>query len=78
MLFRAADKDCSNVVAVDYFRSFLMRLRLGLSQSQISRIIYLCDEECTGVIRRDEFYNCLAAYEVNQETTTYRNNRSFG
>lgn len=32
--------------------------------------MFLCDEDCSGVIRKDEFYNCLAAYEVNEETNT--------
>ena len=47
------------------FRKFLMKLKLGLTNSQISRILFLCDEDCSGVIKKDEFYNCLEAYEIN-------------
>lgn len=70
MVFRAADKDSAGTVLVDDFRIFLSKLKLGLSHSQISRLMFLCDEDCSGVIRKDEFYNCLAAYEVNEETNT--------
>ena len=77
MLFRAADKQQVNQITVDEFRILLQKLKLGLTGSQISRIVYICDEDCSGTIRKDEFYDCLAAYEVNQEKSS-AGNRTFG
>ncbi len=26
-----------------------------------------CDENCTGIITKEDYYKCLAAYQVNEE-----------
>lgn len=52
-------------------------MKLGLSDSQISRILLLCDESYTGMIPREQYYNLLAAFEVNQELNDIKG-RSFG
>ncbi len=31
------------------------------------RICELCDDRCSGKIRRQDFYDCLAAFEVDEE-----------
>ena len=56
MLFRAADKEYTGALLLDDFRNFLLKLKLGLSPAQISRILFLCNEDCSGIIRREDYY----------------------
>lgn len=41
------------------------------------RISLLCDEDCSGIIRKEEYLNCLQAYSINEEKSS-KNIRSFG
>lgn len=67
MLFRAADVECKGCVYVEEFRIFLNKLKLGLTQAEINKILHMFDEEWTGSIKRDDYLLCLAAYGVNSE-----------
>jgi calpain len=67
MLFRAADTEGLCMVKVEDFRLFLGRVRLGLSQSQITMIVRILDEDCSGIVKKDEYYDTLSAYGINEE-----------
>lgn len=65
--FRAADLDDDGIVLYEDFTTFLKRLNAGLTQSQFSRLLLILDEDCSGKLERQEFYNALAAYGVATE-----------
>ena len=65
--FRAADEDCDGSVTCDELLKFFGRLKLGLTQAQVSRLLLILDEDFSGKIERDEFYDALAAYDVSIE-----------
>jgi len=67
MLFRAADSESKGCIFVEEFRLFLNKLKLGLSQAEINKLLHMFDEEWTGSIKRDDYLLCLAAYGVNSE-----------
>lgn len=67
MLFRAADVETKGFVYVEEFRMFLSKLKLGLSQAEINKLLHLFDEEWTGCVKKDDYLLCLAAYNVNSE-----------
>jgi hypothetical protein len=47
-LWRAANSQGSEFIAVDDYKNFLRNSKLGLSQGQATRIAYMADEECCG------------------------------
>lgn len=65
--FRAADEDCDGVVTCEELLKFFGRLKLGLTQAQVSRLLLILDEDFSGKIDRQEFYNALSAYETGVE-----------
>lgn len=67
MIYRAADCRMSGAVFLDEFRILLQRLKLPLSPSQMARFVYLIDEDCLGVLRKEDYNLTLAAYGVNSE-----------
>ena len=67
MLYRACDKDYSGIVYLEDFRTFLRKLKLNVPRSHIARFLYVVDEECTGLIRRQEYQEALASYSVSTE-----------
>ena len=40
---------------------------MGLSPTEISHLIYIFDEACTGFINKDDFNDSLNAYAVSVE-----------
>lgn len=64
-IFRIADFTYKNQVEADYFRQVLAKIDLGLTQMEISCLIYIFDENCTGFIHRDDFNDSLNAYQVS-------------
>ena len=67
MLFRACDKDMRGTIYLDDFKQFLRRLNLKLPLSKVNRFLHMLDEDCTGMIHRDEYLETLAAFSVNVE-----------
>ncbi|CAG9315691.1 unnamed protein product [Blepharisma stoltei] len=65
--FRAADSNDDGTVSCDEFVKFITTLKLGLSKAQVSRLMLILDEDCSGQIESKEFYNALAAYHVSAE-----------
>lgn len=51
-LFRYTDVDYNNAVDSDIFRDLLSKLNLSLSSKQISTLVYMFDEQCTGSITK--------------------------
>ncbi|CAG9329641.1 unnamed protein product [Blepharisma stoltei] len=65
--FRAADNDGDGLVSCSELAQFLTKLRLEIPQNVISKLLYILDEDISGNIEANEFYNCLAAYKVSTE-----------
>jgi Ca2+-binding EF-hand superfamily protein len=55
MLFRGTDLDCNGSVTLENFKITLTKIRLSLSPSEVNKIAYIFDEECTGVIYKKSF-----------------------
>lgn len=70
--FRAADSNFDGFVSCSEFSQFLSKLKLGISPSIISKLMYILDEDLSGKLEVNEFYNCLAAYKAASEN--HRNN----
>lgn len=70
MIYRAADIESKGCIYVEEFRMFLSKLKLGLSQAEINKLLHLFDEEWTGSIKKDDYLLSLAAYGVNSEKPT--------
>lgn len=66
-IFRIADFAYKGEVEADYFRQVLSKIDLGLTPREISCLIYIFDENCTGFIHRDDYNDSLNAYEVSLE-----------
>jgi hypothetical protein len=58
-IFRYADVHYRNEVDSDLFRSVLSKMSLGLTLKQVSCLIFIFDEDCTGTISRNEYFNSL-------------------
>jgi len=67
MLFRGTDLDCNGSVTLENFKITLTKIRLSLSPSEVNKIAYIFDEECTGVIYKKSFMQTLITYGVNEE-----------
>lgn len=52
-VFRIADFGYKNVVESDYFRVVIAKMRLGLNPKEISCLIFILDENCTGFISKE-------------------------
>lgn len=68
MVFRAADLMCSGSVSLEDLKLFLKKAKFRLAPAQMSRFLFLVDEDCSGSVSRNDFYATLAAYGVNSET----------
>ena len=68
-VFRIADFAYKNYVESDYFREVLGKMRLGLSQKEISCLIFIFDEFYSGFITREDYCNSLHAYKVGVENS---------
>ncbi|EAS01497.1 calpain family cysteine protease (macronuclear) [Tetrahymena thermophila SB210] len=77
-LFRAADVEGTGQITDQQFKSFLQQSRLGINTQYIQRIVQLSDINCTGIIKKQSYYECLAAFQVNQEVNNNTSdNRTF-
>ena len=74
MLYRACDRDSNGSVYLDDFKHFLKRLNLRITASQLNRFLLMLDEDCTGIISREEYMDALASYGVGSERDAERNN----
>jgi Ca2+-binding EF-hand superfamily protein len=74
--FRAADSDSDGTVSTEEFSHFLISLKLNLTQAQITRLMLILDEDCSGRIDSREFYDALSAYQVAKEKHR-QGNRTF-
>lgn len=68
MIYRAADRNNRGKVELEQLKIFIKNMRLKLTPAQLSRFLYMIDEDCTGNIYREDYYITLAAYGVNSET----------
>ncbi len=64
-LWRAANSQGSEFIAVDDYKNFLRNSKLGLSQGQATRIAYMADEECCGQISYEKWLQLLQIYEIS-------------
>ncbi|OMJ73061.1 hypothetical protein SteCoe_28338 [Stentor coeruleus] len=71
--FRAADKDSDGRVTFNDFLSFLNGLDMNIPRSYLTRFVLIVDEDCSGVITKDEFYKTLSAFQVNSESQNVLN-----
>jgi hypothetical protein len=70
IIYRAADVKGNGAVLASDFKMFLLQnLKLKISPAQISRLVFILDNYCTGVIRRAEYLSVITSYGVNSETT---------
>ena len=45
-------------------------MKLGLSQKEISCLIFIFDESYSGFITREDYYNSLQAYKIGVEDSS--------
>lgn len=76
-LYRAADSACAGEIKPQEFKMFLQKAKLGLKSSNIGRIISLCDDDSTGAIKRENYYNLLEAYDLTRECQPTEEGQSF-
>ena len=65
--YRACDIDNDGVVTGEELRNFLEKLKISVEKRQILKLIEVLDENCSGIIERDELYECLDAYGISSE-----------
>lgn len=65
--YRACDTSNDGVVTSEELRRFIDKLNLALTKRQVLKLIEVLDENCSGNIERDEFYESLEAYGVASE-----------
>ena len=66
-IFRYADYSSTGELDCDEFRNILAKMSLGLTPKQISCLIYIFDEDCNGLITRNDYHNSIKAYVVSEE-----------
>jgi Ca2+-binding EF-hand superfamily protein len=65
--YRASDKNNDGVVTTEEYTNFLFKLKLKVPRGVIIKAIEMLDENCTGSIERDEFYESLECYGIDSE-----------
>ena len=66
--FRAADRDSDGQVTHQELQNFIESLQLSIPKSYLSKFITLLDEDCSGVITKEEYYKTLSAFSVQSES----------
>ena len=61
-LFRICDTKSNGQVTFQQFQNAFTNLKIHFSQSQIKRFLLMFDEDCNGVISRNEFNHALQGY----------------
>ena len=64
-IFRYADQYLEGELDCDEFRKILIKMNLMLTPKQISCLIYIFDEDCNGLITKNDYHNSLRAYVVS-------------
>jgi Ca2+-binding EF-hand superfamily protein len=67
--FRASDINGDKIVTCEEFSRFLSKLKLGVQAVELSRLIEILDEDLSGKLESQEFYEILAAYQVISDTS---------
>lgn len=67
MLYRAADQESKGTLKTESLQIFLQNLKIQLSKSQLSRFIYLIDEECNGYVPYLDYLITISVYRVARE-----------
>lgn len=67
--FRAADLDGDKIVSCEEFTKFLCKLKLGVEGLELARLIEILDQDLSGKLESQEFYETLAAYRVISDTS---------
>ncbi|OMJ88312.1 hypothetical protein SteCoe_9816 [Stentor coeruleus] len=62
--FRAADSNTRGLVTNESFIRFISKLNLNINQYQLTRLITILDEDLSGKLESQEFYETLAAYNL--------------
>lgn len=65
--YRACDVGGDGIITTEEFSRFLQKLKLRLPQRTIFKFIEILDNNFSGNIERDEFYDCLDAFSVASE-----------
>ena len=63
-VFRASDLDGDKIVSCEEFTRFLSKLKLDVQALELARLIEILDEDLSGKLESQEFYETLAAYQV--------------
>ena len=71
MIFRMVDEDQKGEVQTYKFSLFVKSLGLDLKHSEVSRLGYILDEECSGVVSLKEYLLTLSAFGIAKEGSTY-------
>ncbi|KRX01802.1 hypothetical protein PPERSA_00512 [Pseudocohnilembus persalinus] len=67
-IFRALDYNNKKIILCEDLKIFLQQYQnLKITPSQIMRIIFILDEECTGVIRKENYFIVLSSYGLSTE-----------
>ena len=67
--FRAADLNADKVVTCEEFTKFLSKLKLGVDALELARLIEILDQDLSGKLESQEFYETLASYRVITDTS---------
>lgn len=70
--FRAADSNSKGLVTNESFIRFISKLNLNINQYQLTRLITILDEDLSGKLESQEFYETLAAYNLLTDTSKAR------
>jgi Ca2+-binding EF-hand superfamily protein len=66
--FRAADTDSDGKISHKELKNFINSLELSIPNSYITKFLLILDEDCSGTITKEEYYNTLSAYQVSKES----------
>lgn len=67
--YRAADFDSDGTVSCEEFSRFISKLKLNISTYELTRLIAILDDDMSGRLESQEFYETLAAYHVITDTS---------
>lgn len=72
MLFRCADSKFANQVTVQEFKEFLDHFfHRKIDSNILLKVALLFDDDCSGVILKEEFYRVLMYCKCNSENHPY-------
>ncbi|OMJ90793.1 hypothetical protein SteCoe_6773 [Stentor coeruleus] len=66
-VFRITDKNYTGKVSYKDFLSFIQNLNLKIPSFFISRFLRIIDEDNTGILTSEDYYNTLIAYNIQTE-----------